>query len=126
MMAKRITGLGMASLQYFPVLSVLLAIYQYYREAGGVPGFLNDIKNFNMKVLEQKWTTVAMGIAFFVGADIVSRYVPGKMRHVVKAIMYYLGASQMLSVMQGMWMEAPVQVQTQTQAQNGFYNGGMY
>lgn len=127
-MAKRITGLGMASLQYFPVLSVLLAIYQYYREAGGVTGFLNDIKNFNMKVLEQKWTTVAMGIAFFVGADVVSRYVPGKMKHIVKAIMYYLGASQLLAVLQGMWLQTEVQAQAQleAQAQNGFYNGGMY
>lgn len=60
-----------------------------------------------MKMLEQKWTSVAMGIAFFVGADLIARYVPGKMKHVAKAVMYYLGASQLLSVLQGMYVYIP-------------------
>jgi len=117
-MAKRITGLGAATLKYFPILAVLLAIYQYYREAGGIQGFLNDVKNFNMKMLEAKWTTMAIGIAFFVGADVVARYVPGKMQHVAKAIMYYIGASQILSVLQGMYVYTP--------PANQIANGGGY
>lgn len=120
-MARRIAGIGAATLKYLPVLSVLLAIYQYYKAAGGFAGFLNDIKNFNMKRLEQKWTQVAMGAAFFVGADVVARYVPGKMRHVAKAIMYYFGASQMLDVLQGMYVYTP------PAAQGGSnYAGGVY
>lgn len=124
-MAKRITGMGAALLKYFPVLAVLLAIYQYYREAGGFQGFLNDIRNLNMKVLEAKWASVAMGVMFFVGADVVTRYVPGKMRYVAKAVMYYFGASQILAVLQGMYIEAP------PEAQGGggnmtSYRGGAY
>ena len=126
-MAKRITGLGANLLKYFPILAVVLAIYQYYKEAMGFSGFLQDIKNFNIKVLEQKWTSVAMGIAFFVGADIVARYVPGKMKYVVKAVMYYFGASQILAVLQGMYLQTETQAkalvngQTQTVYQGGAY-----
>jgi len=127
-MAKRITGMGAALLKYFPILAVLLAIYQYYREAGGVQGFLNDIRNFNMKVLEAKWTSVAMGIAFFVGADIVARYVPGKMKHVTKAVMYYFGASQILAVLQGMYVQTEAQSKAliNGQTQTTYYRGGAY
>ena len=122
-MARRIKGIGAEALKYFPVLAVLLAIYQYYREAGGFAGFLSDIKNFNMKMLEQKWTTVAMGVAFFVGADIIAKYVPGKMRFVAKAVMYYLGASQLLSVLQGMYVYQPPPEQGQGRS---LPNGGAY
>lgn len=128
-MAKRITGLGAATLKYFPILAVVLAIYQYYREAGGFAGFLADIKGFNMKVLEAKWTSMAMGIAFFVGADVVSRYVPGKMKHIVKAVMYYFGASQILAVLQGMYIQTEVQNKALTQGQGqtqAMYRGGAY
>lgn len=126
-MARRITGVGAALLKYFPILAVLLAIYQYYREASGIAGFFQDIKNFNMKVLEQKWTSVAMGVAFFVSADVVARYVPGRMKYVVKAVMYYFGASQMLAVLQGMYVQTPEQAQaiTQGQTQTAF-RGGAY
>jgi len=124
-MAKRITGLGANLLKYFPILAVVLAIYQYYREAGGVAGFLADIKGFNIKVLEAKWTTVAMGVAFFVGADLVAKYVPGKMKHIVKAVMYYFGASQILAVLQGMYVQTEAQSQTLTQGQST-YRGGAY
>lgn len=127
-MAKRITGMGAALLKYFPILAVVLAIYQYYREAGGIQGFLNDIRNFNMKVLEQKWTSVAMGIAFFVGADMIARYVPGKMKHIAKAIMYYFGASQILAVLQGMYIQTEAQSQavTQTTQRQTQYRGDAY
>jgi len=128
-MARRITGIGAAALKYMPILAVLLAIYQYYREAGGIAGFFQDIKNFNMKVLEQKWTSVAMGVAFFVGADVVARYVPGKMKHVIKAVMYYFGASQILAVLQGMYVQTEEQakalVRGQGQGQSA-YRGGAY
>ena len=98
-MAKRISGFGVSMLKYAPFLAILLAIYQYYKEAGGIQGFLNDIKNLSMKQLEARWTAVAMGIGFIVAADVVARYVPGKLKHVVKAVMYYMGASQLLSVL---------------------------
>ena len=106
-MARRIKGIGAEIFKYFPMLAVLLAIYQYYREAGGIPGFLEDIKHFNMQMLEQKWTTVAIGIAFFAGSGIVSRYVPGKMKHLAEAIMIYIGTTQILSVLQGMYVYVP-------------------
>ena len=127
-MAKRITGIGVAALKYMPVLAVLLAIFQYYREAGGIAGFFQDIKNFNMKVLEAKWTSVAMGIAFFVGADVVARYVPGKMRYVAKAAMYYFGASQMLAVLQGMYIQTEEQAKALVQTGQGqtLYRGSAY
>ena len=123
-MAARIRGLGAGLLKYFPILAILLAIYQYYREAGGIQGFLLDIKNLSMKQLEAKWTTVAIGIAMFVGADVLARYVPGKLKYVVKAIMYYLGASQLLSVLQGMYT-IPAETQTAMQ-QRSTYRGGAY
>lgn len=123
-MAKRITGMGAALLKYFPIIAVLLAVYQYYREAGGIAGFIADLKGFNMKVLEAKWTSVAMGIAFFVGADVVSRYVPGKMKYVAKAIMYYFGASQLLAVLQGMYIQTPEQAKALTQKQSTYVGGG--
>jgi len=69
-------------------------------------GFLFDIKNIKMSTLQANWTKMAMGIGFFVGADVVSRYVPGKLRYVVKAIMYYFGASQMLEVINAMYTPA--------------------
>lgn len=126
-MAKRISGFGVSMLKYAPFLAILLAIYQYYKEAGGIQGFLNDIKNLSMKQLEARWTAVAMGIGFIVAADVVARYVPGKLKHVVKAVMYYMGASQLLSVLQGMWIQTETQAnaQLQSQAQNG-YQGGMF
>ena len=102
-MAARIKGIGAGLLKHAPWGAVALAIYQYYRDAGGVQGFLYDIKNLNMDVLQAQWTKVAMAIGFFVGADVIARYVPGKMKYVVKAVMYYFGASQLLSVLQGMY-----------------------
>lgn len=102
-MAKRISGIGAGLLKHAPWLAVILAIYQYYRDTGGIAGFMDDIKNLNMSTLQANWTKIGMGIAFFVGADVVSRYVPGKLKYVVKAIMYYFGASQMLEVVNVMY-----------------------
>lgn len=104
-MAKRITGIGIGTIKHAPWLAIILAIYQYYKDAGGFQGFLNDIKNLNMSTIQARWTNIAMAIAIFVGADVVARYVPGKSKHVVKAVMYYFGASQMLDVLQGMYIE---------------------
>ena len=102
-MAKRFTGLGAGLLKHAPWLAVILAIYQYYKDTGGVQGFMEDIKNLNMATLQSNWTKIAMGIGFIVGADVVSRYVPGKMKYAVKAIMYYFGASQFLEVVNVMY-----------------------
>lgn len=102
-MARRISGIGAGMLKYMPVGAVVLAVYQYYQNAGGIQGFLYDIKNLDMGVLQTQWTKIGMGIAFFVGADVVARYVPGKMRYVAKAVMYYFGASQMLDVLNAMY-----------------------
>ncbi len=125
-MARR-KGIGAEVLKYFPILAVFLALYQYYRDAGGIPGFLEDIKHFNMEMLEQKWTTIAIGIAFFAGSGIVSRYVPGKMKYVAEAIMIYIGTSQLLSVLQGMYVYAPPEVQGQGALSRGSrYTGGAY
>ena len=110
-MARRIAGIGAGMLKYFPVGAVVLAIYQYYQNAGGIQGFLYDIKNLDMRVLQTQWTKIAMAVAFFVGADVVARYVPGKMRYVAKAIMYYFGASQMLDVLNAMYMPAAMVTQ---------------
>ena len=107
-MAKRITGIGAAALKHAPWAAVALAVYQYYKDTGGIQGFMFDIKNIKMSTLQANWTKIAMGIGFFVGADVVSRYVPGKLRYVVKAIMYYFGASQLLEVVNVMYTpEAP-------------------
>lgn len=130
-MAKRISGIGVGALKYAPFLAIILAIYQYYKEAGGFQGFLNDIKNISMKDLEAKWTAIGMGVALIVGADVAARYVPGKLKHVVKAIMYYMGAAQLLSVLQGMWVETEdIAVLRTPQMQNGYsgngYKGGMF
>ena len=107
-MARRITGIGASALKYAPVGAVALAIYQYYQNAGGLSGFMYDIKNLDMGVLQTQWTKIGMGIAFFVGADVVARYVPGKMRYVAKALMYYFGASQMLDVLNAMYSPAAI------------------
>ena len=107
-MARRITGIGAGMLKYMPIGAVALAIYQYYQNAGGLSGFMYDIKNLDMAVLQTQWTKIGMGIAFFVGADVVARYVPGKMRYVAKAVMYYFGASQMLDVLNAMYTPAAV------------------
>ena len=107
-MAKRITGIGAGLLKHAPWAAVLLAVYQYYRDAGGVQGFLYDIKNLDMNTLQANWTKIAMATGFFVGADLVARYVPGKMRYVVKAVMYYFGASQLLDVLNAMYSPAAV------------------
>ena len=101
-MAK-IPAIGANLLKHAPWLAVILAVYQYYKDTGGVQGFMDDIKNLNMSTLQSNWTKIGMGIAFFVGADVVSRYVPGKLKYVVKAIMYYFGASQMLEVVNVMY-----------------------
>ena len=124
-MARRIKGIGAEIFKYFPILAVLLAIYQYYRDAGGLAGFLEDLKHFNMKMLEQKWTTVAIGIAFFAGSGIVARYVPGKMKHLAEAIMIYIGTSQLLSVLQGMYVYTPPAIQGQGQGRS-LPNWGAY
>jgi len=125
-MARRVK-IGAEITKYFPVLAVALSIYQYYREAGGVAGFLEDIKHFNMAMLEARWTTVAIGIAFFAGSGIVSRYVPGKMKYVAEAIMIYIGASQLLSVLQGMYVVPPPVAQEQGAIRGGSrYTGGAY
>ena len=107
-MARRIAGIGAGLVKHAPWAAVLLAIYQYYQTAGGMQGFLYDIKNLDMKMLQAQWTKMAMGIAFFVGADVVARYVPGKMRYIAKAAMYYFGASQMLDVLQSMYAPSAV------------------
>ena len=125
-MARRIKGIGAEIFKYFPILAVILAIYQYYRDAGGFAGFMEDIKHFNMKMLEAKWTTVAIGIAFFAGSGIVSRYVPGKMRYLAEAIMIYIGTSQLLSVLQGMYVYTPPAMQGQGQGGRSLPNGGFY
>ncbi len=127
-MARRIKGIGAEVLKYFPLLGVLLALYQYYRDAGGLPGFLEDLKHFNMQMLEQKWTTVAIGIAFFAGSGIVARYVPGKMKYLAEAIMIYIGTSQILSVLQEMYRApSPANLQGQGALSRGSrYTGGAY
>lgn len=102
-MAKRASKITGDVVKHMPWLAVVLAIYQYYQAAGGIQGFLYDIKNLNMAVLQNQWTKIGMAVAFFGGAGIVSRYVPGKMKYVVEAIMFYFGASQMLDVLQGMY-----------------------
>lgn len=107
-MAKRISGIGAGLLKHAPWAAVLLAVYQYYKDTGGVQGLLWDVKNLNMSTLQANWTKIAMGIGFFVGADVVSRYVPGKLKYVVKAIMYYFGASQMLEVINSMYIAPAV------------------
>ena len=105
-MARSVKGVGASLIKHAPWAAVLLAIYQYYKDAGGVEGFLYDIKNLNMDVLQGNWTKIAMATGFFVGADVVARYVPGKMRYVVKAVMYYFGASQLLDVLNAMYTPA--------------------
>ena len=102
-MARSVKGVGASLIKHAPWAAVLLAIYQYYKDTGGVQGFMDDIKNLNMSTLQANWTKIAMGIAFFVGADVVARYVPGKMKYAVKAVMYYFGASQMLEVVNVMY-----------------------
>ena len=124
-MAKRIKGIGVEVVKYFPILAVLLAIYQYYREAGGIAGFLEDIKHFNMAMLEERWTTVAIGIAFFAGSGVVAAYVPGKAKHIAEAVLIYIGMSQLLSVLQGMYVVSPPAVQGQGQGRS-LPNGGWY
>lgn len=107
-MAKRITGLGANMLKYLPVGAIGLSFYQYYKDAGGFEGLVNDIKGFNISQVKTQWSSLAMGIGMIIGADVISRYVPGKLRYVVKAILYYLGTSQILSVLQGMYVyQAP-------------------
>lgn len=104
-MARRITGIGIGAIKHAPWLAIILAIYQYYRGAGGFQGFLSDIKNLNMDTLRARWINIAIGATFFVGADVIGRYVPGNTKYIVKAVMYYFGASQFLDVLQGMYIE---------------------
>ena len=101
--------MGAGLLKHAPWAAVVLAIYQYYKDAGGMAGFMYDIKTLNMKTLQDQWTKIGMAIAFFVGADLVARYVPGKMKYAVKAIMYYFGASQFLDVLNAMYTPGEVQ-----------------
>ena len=107
-MARSVKGVGASLVKHAPWAAVLLAIYQYYRDAGGVQGFMYDIKNLDMNVLQANWTKIAMATGFFVGADVIARYVPGKMRYVVKAVMYYFGASQLLDVLNAMYSPAAI------------------
>ena len=108
-MARRITGIGAASLKYTPIMAVGLAIFQYYQKAGGISGFVYDLKNLNMDVLQAEWKKIAMAMALYTGADtLVARFVPGKARYVVKAIMYYFATTQMLDVLNAMYSPAVV------------------
>ncbi len=124
-MVRRIK-IGEEILKYFPIVAVALSLYQYYREANGIAGFLEDIKHFNMAMLEARWTTVAIGIAFFAGSGVVARYVPGKMKHLAEAILIYIGTSQLLSVLQGMYVYVPPVDQGQGALRGSRYTGGAY
>lgn len=112
-MARRATAsrLSGSMIKLMPAGAIVLAIYQYYAEAGGFQGFLHDMTHINMAVLKANWTQVGIGLALIGGAGAVSKFVPGKVRYAAEAIMIYFGASQILSVLQMMWY-APASVET--------------
>ena len=43
-MAK-VSSIGRGLMKHAPWVAIVLAVYQYYKEAGGIEGFLFDIKN---------------------------------------------------------------------------------
>ena len=105
-MATKTSKLTTAMVKHLPWLAVVLAIYQYYNEAGGLQGFLFDLKNLNMRTLQAQWAKIGIGMALFAGAAVVSKFVPGKMKYLVEGIMFYFGASQILDVLQAMYTPA--------------------
>jgi len=100
----RIAGIGSALLKYLPFVAIFVAIYQYYKDAGGFPGFLEDIRNIDATKLQAGWVNIAVGVGLIIGADVIARYIPGRLRFIVRAVMYYLGATRLLTVLQGMYI----------------------
>ena len=106
-MAK-VGSIGRGLLKHAPWVALVLAVYQYYKSAGGIEGFLYDIKNLNMDVLQANWQKVGMSVACFVGAEKLTKFVPGQARYLVKAVLYYFGASMILDILQSMYSPAAI------------------
>ena len=106
-MAK-VSSIGRGLMKHAPWVAIVLAVYQYYKEAGGIEGFLFDIKNLNMDTLQAGWQKVGIAIACFVGAEKLAKYVPGQTRYLVKAVLYYFGASMLLDLLQSMYTPAVI------------------
>lgn len=91
--------IGKGLLKYLPMLAIVYAGYQYY--AGrGFQGFLNDVQAITLAGIEAKAKEVFMGFALIMAAPFVAKYVPNpSLKHVVKAVMYYVGASQLFQAL---------------------------
>lgn len=91
--------IGKNLLKYLPMIAILYAGYQYY--AGrGFQGFLNDVQAITLAGIEAKAQQVIMGFALILAAPFVAKYVPNaSLKHIVKAVMYYVGASQLFQAL---------------------------
>lgn len=91
--------IGKGLFKYLPMLAVVYAGYQYY--AGrGFQGFLNDVQAITLAGIEAKAQQVIMGFALIMGAAYVAKFVPNAtLKHIVKAVMYYVGASQLFQAL---------------------------
>lgn len=91
--------IGKGLLKYLRVLAIIYAGYQYY--AGrGFQGFLNDVQSITLVGIEAKAKEIIMGFALILAAPFVAKYIPNpSLRHVVVAVMYYVGASQLFQAL---------------------------
>ena len=95
----RIREIGSGILKWLPLVAVTAAAYKYYADRG-FDGIVSDLQSITYQGIMAKLQTIAIGFGLIIGAPMVARYVPNAtLRPVVKAVMYYVGATQLFGAL---------------------------
>lgn len=123
-----IRDVGKGLMGWLPLIAVVAAAYKYYADRG-FDGIVTDLQSITYQGIQGKIQTIAIGFAFLLGAPILARYIPNaSLRSPVKAVMYYVGATQLFGALRSGagggrgWISAG----KQPMSASGIYQGRRY
>lgn len=94
-----IKDVGRGLMGWLPLVAIIAAGYKYYADRG-FDGIVTDLSSITYQGIMSKLQTIAIGLAFIFGARIIVGYVPtASMRAPIKAVMYYVGFTQLFAAL---------------------------